>query len=87
MTAPRRTFIVTAIDAPDRLMRVLGPFAVAGAELAAVSLERTPGGVSIRIEAEGLPEARAETLRERLCGLVGVRSVGVLRLYPAQAAA
>ena len=84
---PSRTYIVTAADEPDRLLRVLGPFAVAGASLVAVTLERTPAGVTIRIEAEGLADDRAEGLRERLNGLVGVRSVGVLQLCPARNAA
>ncbi|HEY3949153.1 hypothetical protein [Phenylobacterium sp.] len=85
---PRRTFLVTAADAPDTLLRVLNPFVVAGAAFAAVSLERAPrGGVEIRIEVEGLDADRAASLRERIAGLVCVRSVGVLQLNAGRQAA
>jgi hypothetical protein len=77
----RRIFVVEAADGIDGLLRVLGPFALAGAEPVSVNLERRRGRLDIRIEAEGLDDRRAETLHLRLEGLACVTSVGVLRLF------
>lgn len=77
----RRIFVLEAPRGIDGLLRVLGPFALADADLASVTMERRGGGLNIRIEAEGLDERRAETLRRRLEGLPCVTSVGVLQLF------
>jgi hypothetical protein len=65
----RHCFLVETHDAPDALVRVLTLFAVQGADLAAVGLTRAQAGLSIRIEADGLGEGRAELLVARLGGL------------------
>ena len=73
----RHCFVVEAVEAPDTLVRVLTPFAVQGARLASVVLDRATHAVSIRIEADGLDAARAETLVRRLRGLPPVTAVAV----------
>jgi ACT domain-containing protein len=73
----RHCFVVEAVEAPDTLVRVLTPFAVQGARLASVVLDRVQHAVSIRIEADGLDAERAETLVRRLRGLPSVVAVAV----------
>jgi hypothetical protein len=73
----RRRFLVETCAEGDALIRVLTPFAVQGAELAAVSLARAGPGLAIRIEADGLEPRRADTLLRRLEALPVVRSVRV----------
>lgn len=79
MTSPtiRWCFLVEAHANPDALSRVLDLFAVQGAELAEAMLTRDRDGVTIRVEAEGLPTERAETLLRRLQGLAVVRRAGL----------
>lgn len=73
----RRTFLIEAGRRGDVVLRVLGPFAVQGAEIltmeAVQGLERT----SIRIEAGGLDEDAAQHLVERLRAMPAVTSVGL----------
>jgi hypothetical protein len=73
----RHCFFVETHAARDALVRVLTLFAVQSADLAAVSLTRAHDGLSIRIEADGLCDGRAEVLMRRLEGLPVVRSVGL----------
>ena len=83
--AGRWSFVVEADGASDTLLRVLNPFVLAGAEIAALNLERRAGGAAIRIDAENLDERRGETLRRRLEALAGVKAVGVVwRCAPAE---
>jgi acetolactate synthase regulatory subunit len=79
MTDPARryAFVIEAADAPDTLVRILTLFAVQSLALASMSMVRTGGRSSIRIEADGLDARRAETLLRRLDGLPIVRSVGL----------
>ena len=84
----RHCFLVETGPGADVLVRVLTPFAVQGADLAEVTLLQSPdGGLSIRIESEGLDEVRAETLLRRVQGLPIVRRVGLGWRGLAQAAA
>jgi len=61
----------------DVLMRVLGPFAVQGAELASVRHERTAEGAWTVVEVTSLAPERAELLRLRLGQVPCVRDVRV----------
>jgi hypothetical protein len=58
------------------VLRVLGPFAVAGADIVSLHMDRRADRLSIRIIAQDLDERRAETLRRRLEALPGVIAVG-----------
>ena len=71
------TLVVEAREAPDQLLRVVNPVIVMGARLVAATLERSPLGVTIRIEAQDLDPQGAETLRRRLQALPGVASVAL----------
>lgn len=75
--AGRRTFFVEAARDGDVLLRVLGPFAVQGAEIAEMTATQGGVGVSIRVEVSGLSQARAEHLAERLRGLTAVTGVAL----------
>jgi ACT domain-containing protein len=73
----RWTFVIEAADSPDSLLRILNPCVVAGAALATVAMDRAARGVRVRIEAEALDEARAQTLRHRLQAIPEVASVAM----------
>jgi hypothetical protein len=75
--ATRWRFLVEAHAEADALVRVLTPFAVQGAQLIEVRLDRAGGDLAIHVEAEGLEAVRAETLMRRLEGLPVVRRVGL----------
>lgn len=75
--AGRRTFFIEAGRDGDLLLRVLGPFAVQGAEIAEMTATQGGGGVSIRLEVSGLSQARAEHLAERLRALAAVTGVAL----------
>ncbi len=75
--AGRRTFLIEAARDTDVLLRVLGPFAVQGAEVEELSAIQGGAGVSIRLEVSGLSQARAEHLAERLRGLGAVTGVAL----------
>ena len=74
---PRRLFLIESAAASDALLRILEPFALQQAILAAVALDSRPGAVRVRVEADGLTDARAETLRWRLVKLPLVTSVAL----------
>lgn len=74
---PRRTFLIEAHRRPDVVLRVLGPFAVQGAELLAVEAVQGADRTSIRIEASGVGEAVAQHLTERLRAMPAVIGVGL----------
>lgn len=85
--ARRYAFLIEAVDAPGALVRVLTLFAVQPVALASVNmLPAAGGGAAIRIEADGLTQPRAETLRRRLDGLPGVHSVALGWRGPVNAA-
>jgi acetolactate synthase regulatory subunit len=73
----RHEFHIEADATLDVLLRVLGPFAVQGAELAGVRHERIPEGAWAVVEVTGLAPERAELLRLRLAQLACVRDVRV----------
>lgn len=73
----RRLFLIESAPATDALIRILEPFALQQATLATVALEGAGAAVRIRVEADGLTEARAETLRRRLAMLPLVTSVAL----------
>ncbi|MDP3749770.1 MAG: hypothetical protein Q8Q88_22295 [Phenylobacterium sp.] len=75
--AGRRTFLVEATRGDGVLLRVLGPFAVQGAEIADLTATQGGGGVSIRLEVTGLSQVRAEHLAERLRALAAVTGVAL----------
>jgi len=75
--APRRLFLIEASAAGDALLRILEPFALQQADLAAVTCDAAAGGVRVRVEADGLTDDRAETLRRKLARLPVVTSVGM----------
>ncbi len=74
---PRRLFLIESAPAGDALIRILEPFALQQASLAAVALDATGGAVRVRVEADGLTDTRAETLRQRLTKLPLVTSVAL----------
>lgn len=73
------TFVVQTSDADDDLLRVLNRFVVAGARLAAVSMERRLSSQLICIEARNLDERRAESLRNWLQALPATQTVTTVR--------
>lgn len=81
----RAIFLVEARPVADALVRVLGPFAVLSAELVTVDAAMAAGRVRIRIEAAGLDDQAAETLRKRVANLTVAESVafGWTMLEPA----
>jgi hypothetical protein len=80
MPAPeRQEFRIEADPDLDVLLRILGPFAVQGAELVDVRHVLTEEGVWTVVEATGLEPERAELLRLRLLQVPSVRGV---RLRP-----
>jgi hypothetical protein len=81
---PRRLFLIEARAADDGLLRILEPFAFCQARLAAVAYDgpahggaASPATARVRVEAEGLTDDRAETLRHRLAKLPLVTAVAV----------
>lgn len=70
-------FQIEARDIEDVLLRVLGPFARASADLRSVVLRKVACGVAIRIEAYALSNDRATTLAHRLRTLPCVATVGL----------
>ncbi|HEX7759444.1 MAG TPA: hypothetical protein VF459_08080 [Caulobacteraceae bacterium] len=74
---PRRLFLIESAPASDALIRILEPFALQQASLAAVALDAAPGALRVRVEADGLSDMRAETLRRRLAKLPLVTSVAL----------
>lgn len=74
---PRRLFLIEARPGGDALLRILEPFVLQQAALAAVACDAAAGAVRVRVEADGLTDDRAETLRRRLARLPVVVSVGM----------
>ena len=72
-------FRIEADAVLDILLRILCPFAVQGAELVAVSHERSGQEAWTVLEVAGLAPERAELLRLRLAQIPSVRSVAVRR--------
>jgi hypothetical protein len=72
-------FRVEADAILDGLLRVLGPFAVQGADVASVRHERTGEGAWTVVEVTGLAPERAELLRLRLAQVPCIRDVRVRR--------
>jgi len=65
--SPRRyVFLVEGPDEVDLLVRILTPFAVAGAKLVAVEFSAADNRAIARLETEGLSQERAEHLCRRL---------------------
>jgi hypothetical protein len=77
MTTRRHCFLIDARQDGDALVRVLTLFAVQATEVISVSVAREGAGIAIRVEAEGLDPARAETLLHRLRNLPIVISAGL----------
>lgn len=75
--AGRRTFFIEAARDADVLLRVLGPFAVQGAEVEQLTATQGGAGMSIRLEVSGLSQARAEHLAERLRAVASVTGVAL----------
>jgi hypothetical protein len=75
----RQEFRIEADPDLDVLLRILGPFAVQGAQLVDVRHVLTEAGAWTVIEATGLEPERAELLRLRLLQVPSVRGV---RLRP-----
>jgi acetolactate synthase regulatory subunit len=89
--ALRHAFRIEADPIPDVLLRVLGPFAVRQALIAATRHEQTAALASTVIEVTGLAPAQAEHLGRRLREIACVRSVrlergGALAAYSWEAA-
>lgn len=70
-------FLIEMDAAPDALLRVLGPFALQGAMVTGLDLNRREGRMELRIEAEGVEAQAADQLGRRLEALPIVRTVGV----------
>ncbi len=75
----RHAFRIEADPIPDVLLRVLGPFAVQQAVIAATRHEQTETRAWTVIEVIGLEPARAEHLGRRLGQIACVRSVRLER--------
>lgn len=73
----RRTFLIEARPQADVLLRVLGPFAVQGAQIVLMEAAQDAGRTSIRIEAAGVGIELAEHLVERLRAMPAVLGVGL----------
>jgi len=73
----RRTFLIEARPQADILLRVLGPFAVQGAQIVLMEAAQDAGRTSIRIEAAGIGTELAEHLVERLRAMPAVLGVGL----------
>lgn len=74
---PRRTFLIEARPQADILVRVLGPFAVQGAQIVLMEAAQDAGRTTIRIEAAGIGAELAEHLVERLRAMPAVVGVGL----------
>lgn len=70
-------FSIRAADLPDVLIRLLGPFAVRQARLAAVDHVLVGGAAEVSLVVEGLSDADAAHLRERLLAMPCVRAAEV----------
>ena len=66
-TARRYVFFIEGRNEVDLLVRILTPFAVAGAKLAAVEFDVADGRAIARLQVDGLSQARAE----HLCAKIG----------------
>jgi hypothetical protein len=77
MKPDRWVFFVDADLLHDAALRVLGPFAVQGAMLTGLELQPAQGGLRLRIDVEGLNEAKASALSRRLTSLPCVRAVSL----------
>ncbi len=77
--APLRTFLIEARSEGDVLLRVLGPFAVQGAQIRAMEAAHGAAGLSIRIEAAGIGADLAEHVVGRLRAMPAVTAVGLGR--------
>ena len=75
----RHAFRIEADPIPDLLLRLLGPFAVQQAVIAATRHEQTETCAWTVIEVTGLEPARAEHLGRRLGAIACVRSVRLER--------
>ena len=75
----RYAFRIEADPIPDVLLRLLGPFAVQQAVIAATRHEQTGARAWTMIEVTGLEPARAEHLGRRLGEIACVRSVRLER--------
>ena len=73
----RHEFRIEADSVLDVLLRILGPFAVQGADVAGVRHERTGDRAWTVVEVTGLAPERAELLRLRLAQVPCVRDVRV----------
>lgn len=73
----RRTFLIEARPQADILLRVLGPFAVQGAQIVQLEAAQDAGRTTIRIEAAGLGAELAGLLVERLRAMPAVIGVGL----------
>jgi hypothetical protein len=65
------------MDVPDALLRILAPLARSQVSLPAISSLRTGKTVAIRIEAESISDARAETIRLQIAALPAVISAAI----------
>lgn len=72
----RRLFLVTALDTPDALMRVLGVTSVQQVRLRALTAQPEGADIAIRIEIDDQGENRAQVLASRLAAVPAVRAVG-----------
>jgi hypothetical protein len=75
MSAARRLFLVEGEAGWDALSRLLAPFAIQQAQLTDVRYSEAAGRFSARLEVEGLPPQRAESLADRLRQSPAVTSV------------
>jgi ribosomal protein L15E len=73
----RRTFLIEAWPEADIVLRLLGPFAVQGAEILTLEAEQGAACTRVRIEARGLPADTALHLVERLRAMPAVQAVGL----------
>ncbi|WP_312166942.1 hypothetical protein [Phenylobacterium sp.] len=73
----RRTFLIEARPETDILLRVLGPFAVQGAQILVLEAVQGTARTSIRIETAGLGADGAGHLVERLRAMPAVSAVGL----------
>jgi hypothetical protein len=70
-------FLIDFIDAPDAVVRLLGPFAVQGCRLLDLGLEPRSAGARLRVHASAMDPSKADQLRHRLAALPLVQAVTV----------
>lgn len=74
----RLAFLIEAAPDDEPLLRILGLIAVRGGSVRGLSASETAQRMTIRIEIDGIEDGRAESAAERLRGMPGIYSVGLM---------